>query len=230
MLNGAAAPDFTPFVPDLFSPCVRLLLVRHGETAWNRAGRYQGSADVPLNAAGKRQAQALAMQLRSEPIAAVYSSALQRALMTARPIAQALGLVVVRDARLNEIHQGQWEGLRPVEIVTRWAKLHEQWEREPLSVRPPGGETLDEVRTRVLIAVDEITAHWAGQTVCIVAHKVSLAVIKAEAHGISLTAALAVMPPNASIEAVELDARPRSTAAPPTSHAASTHPHPIGSA
>ena len=190
---------------------MRLLLVRHGETAWNRAGRYQGSADVPLNAAGERQAQALAMQLRSEPIAAVYSSALRRALATATPIAASQGLAVVRDARLNEINQGLWEGLRLVDIVARWPKLHARWEREPLAVRPPEGETLDEVRARVLTAVDEVAARWAGRTVCIVAHKVSLAVIKAEALGISLTAALAVMPPNASIEAVELDARPRST-------------------
>jgi broad specificity phosphatase PhoE len=189
---------------------VRLLLVRHGETAWNRAGRYQGSADVPLNAAGERQAEALAVQLRSEPIAAGYASGVRRAQATAAPIAAAQDLAVVRDARLNEINQGEWEGLRPVEIVARWAKLHARWEREPLAVRPPGGETIDEVRERVLAAVDEIVARWAGRTVCIVAHKVSLAVIKAEALGISLAAALAVMPPNASIEAVVLDARPPS--------------------
>jgi broad specificity phosphatase PhoE len=228
-MAGAATPDHTPLASDLFPPTVRLLLVRHGETAWNRAGRYQGSADVPLNAAGELQAQVLAMQLRSEPIAAVYSSALRRALATAAPIAAAHGLAVVRDARLNEINQGLWEGLRLVDIVARWATLHAQWEREPLAVRPPGGETLDEVRARVLAAVDEVTARCAGHTVCIVAHKVSLAVIKAEAHGISLSAALAVMPPNASIEAVELDARPRSTDALPGSHAAPAR-HPIGSA
>jgi broad specificity phosphatase PhoE len=193
---------------------VRLLLVRHGETAWNRAGRYQGSADVPLNAVGERQAEALAVQLRSEPIAAVYASGLRRALATAAPIAAVQDLAVVRDARLNEINQGEWEGLRPVEIVARWAKLHARWEREPLAVRPPGGETIDEVRERVLAVVDEIAARWAGRTVCIVAHKVSLAVIKAEALGISLAAALAVMPPNASIEAVVLDAGPPSAPAP----------------
>jgi broad specificity phosphatase PhoE len=227
-LNSTSNPEAASLDSHLFPPTTRLLLVRHGETAWNRAGRYQGSADVPLNAAGERQAQVLATQLRSEPIAAVYSSGLRRALATAAPIAAAHGLAVVRDARLNEINQGLWEGLRLVDIVARWAKLHARWEREPLAVRPPGGETIDEVRARVLAAVDEITARCAGRTVCIVAHKVSLAVIKAEALGISLTAALAVMPPNASIEAVVLDARPRPTAAPLGSRAASA-PHPIGS-
>jgi broad specificity phosphatase PhoE len=179
-------------------------LVRHGETAWNVEGRYQGSADVPLNATGRRQARALAAQLRSEPIAAVYASTLRRAYATAEPIAAAHGLAVVRDPRLNEINQGEWEGLRPAEIVPRWADLHARWEREPLAVRLPGGETLDEVRARVLSALAAIALAWGGRTVCIVAHKVSLAVIKSQALGISLVDALRIVPPNASVEAVTL--------------------------
>ena len=180
----------------------RLLLVRHGETEWNRQGRYQGSVDVPLNATGRRQAKALAAQLSAEPIAAVYSSTLRRAYDTAVPIAAAHGLTVVRDPRLNEINQGLWEGLRPAEIVLRWAALHDQWEREPLTVRLPEGDTLEEVKARVLAALDDILFAWSGQTVCIVAHKVSLAIVKSYALGLPLVDALRVMPPNASIEAV----------------------------
>jgi broad specificity phosphatase PhoE len=176
--------------------------VRHGETEWNRAGRYQGSADVLLNATGHRQAAALAAQLLAEPIAAVYSSTLRRAYDTAVPIAAAHGLTVVRDPRLNEINQGLWEGLRPAEIVLKWEALHAQWEREPLLVRLPEGETLEEVRARVLAAVGDIAFAWGGHTVCVVAHKVSLATIKSHALGLPLIEALRVMPPNASIEAV----------------------------
>jgi phosphoserine phosphatase len=185
---------------------IRLLLVRHGETEWNREGRYQGSVDVPLNATGHHQAAALAAQLLAEPIAAIYSSTLQRAYDTAVPIATAHGLRVVRDPRLNEINQGLWEGLRPAEIVLRWADLHAQWEHEPLAVRLPEGETLDDVRARVLDALDDIVFGWAGHTVCIVAHKVSLSVIKAHALGIPLIEALRVILPNASIDAVTLPA------------------------
>jgi len=110
------------YYPSRASPPVgphslRLLLVRHGETVWNREGRYQGVIDVPLSPEGERQAAALAVQLRSEPLAAVYSSTLRRAYYTAVPIAAAHGLTVIRDPRLNEINQGQWEGLRPAEIV-----------------------------------------------------------------------------------------------------------------
>ena len=187
---------------------LRLLLVRHGETAWNAEGRYQGRADVPLNATGHAQARALAAQLRSEPIAAVYSSTLRRATATAEPIAAAHGLQVVRDPRLNEIDQGEWEGLRPEDIVPRWAELYARWEQEPLAVHPPGGESLDEVQARVLAALADIALAWAGQTVCVVAHKVSLSVIKSQALGISLADVLRVMPPNASIQAVELATPP----------------------
>jgi broad specificity phosphatase PhoE len=190
----------------------RLLLVRHGETAWNREGRYQGSTDVPLNANGRRQATALAAQLRAEPLAAVYSSTLRRASATARVIAAPHRLRVVRDPRLNEINQGQWEGLRPADIVRRWAELHERWEREPLAVRLPDGETLDEVQARVLAALGDIALSWAGRTVCIVAHKVPLVTIKAHALGLSLADALRAMPPNASVEAVELHTPPRARA------------------
>ena len=184
----------------------RLLLVRHGETEWNREGRYQGSVDVPLNPTGQRQAAALAAQLRAEPIAAVYSSTLQRAYDTAVPIAMAHGLAVVRDPRLNEINQGLWEGLRPADIVLRWPDLHAQWEQEPLAVRLPEGETLEDVRARVLAALDDILIAWTGHTVCVVAHKVSLSVVKSLALGIPLLEALRVMPPNASIHAVTIPA------------------------
>jgi broad specificity phosphatase PhoE len=163
---------------------------------------------VPLNATGRRQAKALAAQLSAEPIAAVYSSTLRRAYDTAVPIAAAHGLTVVRDPRLNEINQGLWEGLRPAEIVQRWAALHDQWEREPLSVRLPQGETLEEVKARVLAALDDILFAWGGQAVCIVAHKVSLAIVKSYALGVPLLDALRIMPPNASIEAVVATAPP----------------------
>ena len=203
---------------------LRLLLVRHGETAWNVEGRYQGRTDVPLNATGLRQAWALAARLRGEPIAAVYASTLRRATATAEPIAAAHGLAVRRDPRLNEIDQGAWEGLRLGEIVQRWADLHARWEREPLAARPPGGETLAEVRARVLAALAEIVRAWDGRTVCLVAHKVSLAVVRSEALGIPLLDALRVTPPNASVEAVQLAAPPECCAAATGGYTAATRP------
>lgn len=181
---------------------VRLLLVRHGETLWNREGRYQGRSDVPLSERGQAQARALAAALRGEPIAAVYTSPLRRAYDTAAPIAAAHDLAPIVEPRLVEIHQGAWEGLRPAEIEQGWPALYARWLTAPTSVRLPGGETLGEVQARVLGALADLAAQWAGQTVCLVAHKVSLAVIKAVAQGTPLTEVLALMPPNAAAEPV----------------------------
>lgn len=181
---------------------VRLLLVRHGETQWNREGRFQGRTDVPLTPEGRAQAVALAEVLRAEPLAAVYTSPLRRAYDTALLIAAPHGLRPLVDERLVEIHQGEWEGLRPPEIERRWPELYRRWLSAPETVRLPGGETLAEVERRVLAAVADLAARWAGGTVCVVAHKVSLAVIRAAAHGSPLRAALAYMPANASVETV----------------------------
>ena len=174
----------------------RLLLVRHGQTVWNLQGRYQGRTDVPLTLDGQRQAAALAAQLRAEPIAAVYSSTLQRAYDTARPIAASHGLPVVRDERLNEINQGEWEGLHVSEIARGWPALFAQWERDPLAVRLPGGETLQEVQARVLAVLQEIARAWPRQTVCIVAHKVTVAAIRCWATARPVAEGLEAMPAN----------------------------------
>ena len=179
-----------------------VILCRHGETDWNRLGRYQGKTDVPLNARGREQARALARALRDEPIAAVYSSTLDRAYETAREIARLHGVEVVRDARLDEINQGLWEGLRRDEIVLTHREIHERWLESPLDLRLPEGETLEEVRARVRQALDDILLLHAGQTVCIVAHSVSMAVIKHELQGMSLPDALRTLPPNASWERI----------------------------
>ena len=192
-----------------------VILCRHGETDWNRLGRYQGKTDVPLNARGREQARALARALRDEPIAAVYSSTLDRAYETAREIARLHGVEVVRDARLDEINQGLWEGLRRDEIVLTHREIHERWLESPLDLRLPEGETLEEVRARVRQALDDILLLHAGQTVCIVAHSVSMAVVKHELQGLSLHDALRTLPQNASWERIDVDEASRRDGPPP---------------
>ena len=91
-------------------------IVRHGQTDWNVEGRYQGQADRPLNAVGLAQAQQAAEQLRGRDFAAIYSSDLQRARVTAEIIAGQLGLPVQVDRRLREVNQGEWEGLLTADI------------------------------------------------------------------------------------------------------------------
>jgi probable phosphoglycerate mutase len=181
-----------------------LILCRHGRTDWNEQGRYQGQTDVLLNEVGRRQAKFLAETLRSEPIAAVFASDLARAVETARDIATVHGLRVSRDRRLREIDQGRWEGLTVPEIRERDASLHTRWEAEPLSVRLPDGESVDDVRKRSLAALYDIVRTFPDQLVCLVSHKVVMTILRCELTGESLEPALRRFPGNASFERVEV--------------------------
>ena len=122
-----------------------ILLARHGETEWNRDGRYQGWADPPLNAAGFAQARTLADQLRSTPFDAVYSSDLRRAQETAEIVAGPHGVPVIVDPGLREVNVGAWSGLTRAEVERRF----------PDGERP-GGETREQHAGRVLAAAERI--------------------------------------------------------------------------
>ena len=139
-----------------------LLLVRHGETDWNRDRRVQGHTDVPLNDEGRSQARTLAATLDCQEFAAIYSSDLARALETAKIIAEPCGLEVTPVEALREKDFGTWEGLTDVEILTRFPDAHATgW---------GDGESTEELATRVLQAVDEIGAEHPDEAVIVVTH------------------------------------------------------------
>jgi len=165
---------------------LRLLLLRHGETAWNRERRYQGWKDTPLSAAGHQQAEAVARELKEHPFAAVYSSPLQRARETAAPIASAHGLEVLTDPAFKELAFGEWEGLTLDEARTRDAKLYEGWAKTPHLVSPPGAETLAQARERVLAGLDRLRAGHRDEVVCLVAHGIPVRILILEALGLGL--------------------------------------------
>jgi alpha-ribazole phosphatase len=165
---------------------LRLLLLRHGETAWNRERRYQGWRDTPLSAAGLQQAEAVARELKEHPFAAVYSSPLQRARETAAPIASAHGLEVLTDPAFKELAFGEWEGLTLDEARTRDAKLYEGWAKTPHLVSPPGAETLAQARERVLAGLDRLRAGHRDEVVCLVAHGIPVRILILEALGLGL--------------------------------------------
>lgn len=125
-----------------------LYVARHGETEWNRAGRYQGRLESALTPRGEAQARALAAALASRPIARVVSSPLGRCVQTAHPLAEALGLPLEIDERLVEIGHGEWEGRLRVDIETTDAQLFARWKTHPETVAFPGGESLDDVLRR----------------------------------------------------------------------------------
>lgn len=122
---------------------VRLILIRHGLTSWNLAGRYQGRTDVPLCAAGLIQAHEAGAALRRARAGLLLTSPLLRARVTAEVISQRLGRVPCHvDERLVELGFGEWEGLTQPEIKQRWPALLRAWKRAPHSFRFPGGEGL----------------------------------------------------------------------------------------
>lgn len=179
-----------------------LYLVRHGRTDWNDEGRYQGQADPPLNAAGRRQARATAEALRDVPFDAIYSSDLRRAWETAQALAEVKGLPVHLDRRLREIDQGEWEGLLASEIEARYPELWKEWHSTPLKVRLPGGETLRELEARFVAALNDISAAYPEGAVAVFLHKVSVALLRCRMKGVSLNRFWDMLPDNAAWDIV----------------------------
>ncbi len=165
---------------------LKLLLVRHAETEHNAQGRCQGQSDPPLSAEGRRQAGQLAARLARGEIHAVYTSDLRRALETATAIAAVHGLPVHADTRLREMAFGEWEGLIWAEIGERYPQAWAAWQADPLTVSPPGGETLARVAARVQSAFDAIVEHHTDQCVALVSHGGPLQVLLCQTLGLAL--------------------------------------------
>lgn len=161
-----------------------IILVRHGQTAWNRVERFRGRADIELNDSGLAQAEATARRIAAEwHPEAIYASPLSRARTTAQAIARRVALEVVVDAGLLDIDYGQWQGLTPDEAHSRWPEAIDAWYGHPGDARIPGGETLDVVRARAMGAVRAIAARHTGATI-VVAHTVINRAIVLEALGL----------------------------------------------
>jgi broad specificity phosphatase PhoE len=152
-----------------YKTLIRILLVRHGETDWNKVRRFQGRSDVPLNRTGRDQAHALALALRHEPIAAIYSSPLLRALETAQiikayhpsaPLFQAEGLA--------EMDLGDFEGMPAQQWAEQYPDFRKAWLETPLSVTMPGGESLQEVQARAMDTLERITTRSSPESTLLV--------------------------------------------------------------
>jgi broad specificity phosphatase PhoE len=148
-----------------------ILLVRHGQTEWNRVERFRGHADVPLNATGLRQAEATGRRIAAEwRPAAIYSSPLSRATKTAEAIAHPFGLLVQPVPDLIDLHFGEWQGLTPDEVSRRWPEEYARWVATPHRAHIPGGETIAELRYRAMRVVQGLVQRHAGETIVILGH------------------------------------------------------------
>lgn len=151
-----------------------ILLIRHGETAWNAVRRLQGHLDIPLNAEGLRQAQALGAALRNEPLDAIFSSDLIRARQTAEAIAAPRGMQVRTDAGLRERCYGAFEGMLYADIGARYPEAYAAWQARAADARFPQGvhraETLREFHARTVEAIVRIVSTGNFRKVALVAH------------------------------------------------------------
>jgi glucosyl-3-phosphoglycerate phosphatase len=159
-----------------------LLLVRHGETDWNRDGRWQGGSDTRLNDLGREQARELAEQLDGS-IDVVYSSDLARARETAEIVAAKLGLEVRVDPRLRERGFGSWEGLTTDEIEEQFADSHKRWIAGE-GAGADDAETFEDFSARVNEFLADVLRLHPGEEVLVISHGGSIRVIHALAAGV----------------------------------------------
>jgi broad specificity phosphatase PhoE len=191
---------------------VKVYLIRHGETEYNRDGKLQGDSDVPLSDRGKTQAEVLAARLKDEfsrngeKVSAIYSSNLRRTLDTARAIGERLGLVPQPVRELREIDLGSWEGKTPDEIsAEKDIAFFEEWKKDPARMRAPGGENLEDVESRVIPKFDELKKnHEKSDAIIIVSHGGSIGVILSHILRMDLNDALKIRQDNTALNLIEV--------------------------
>ncbi len=150
----------------------RVILVRHGQTEWNREERFRGQIDVPLNDTGHWQAEQAARAIkRKYSVSAIYSSPLSRALRTAEAIGHAVGVPAQPLSGVTEFNYGGWEGKTPAEVAVTYPDLYRLWLTQPHMAQIPGGEGVTRFRQRVAAAVEGILADQPAGDVVLVAHR-----------------------------------------------------------
>ncbi len=185
----------------------QLLLVRHGQTAYNAEHRFMGQLDVPLDEVGRAQALAVAARLSSEHPSAIYSSTLRRALDTARAIQAAIPShpELRTDVRLIEGQFGDWEGKQYEELRANDAERLARWEDGRLDNTPPNGEALEDLAERVQAVYRDICAAHPNETVLIVSHGGTLQVMMTLALGLPLEDYRKLWLSNASVSELLVD-------------------------
>jgi len=192
---------------------LRVFVVRHGETAWNAEGRFQGQMDTKLNARGIKQAELLAERLKNHKFEAVLTSPLSRARVTAEMIAEKTGIPEVTIIEeLTEINHGDWEGCLADEISRKWPEILKKWHAEPEIVKMPGikGESLEDISRRCVPAVERTLSKYKGD-VLLASHDAVIKVLLCSWLAAPLSSFWRFQIPNCSITVVELlpDKTPR---------------------
>ncbi len=159
-----------------------MLLVRHGETDWNKLGKFQGQCDVPLNKRGLGQARQTARAISDAPFCAVYASPLSRTMQTAEEISKPAQRDeipgVIQMNGLKELDLGDLEGITGSEMRADWAQFYAAWRDDPAELVLPGGESIKQLQDRAWQAVLAIeAAHQDGDSLVAVSHNFAIRTI-----------------------------------------------------
>ncbi len=149
---------------------MRIFLIRHGETEWNRQNRLQGDSDIHLSPEGLQQAKSLADYVPFQHVDAIYSSDLTRAVTTAEILAERFNLTVNQMPELRETNFGDWEGRFISELAAEFPKEFGRFFTDPERCHPPHGETFLESQARAMIGIRDIISKHDNQNVAVVTH------------------------------------------------------------
>lgn len=181
-----------------------LILIRHGETDWNRELRFQGQIDVPLNAIGHAQAERVAAQLAGESVQHLVCSDLLRARQTAMPAAQRLGMLAVNELALREQNFGVVDGMRAPDIQTQFPQAWQGWSAFDADFAFDGGESTRIFHGRVMTVLRHLAQTRPGQRLLVVTHGGVLDMVYRTALGLGLSGPRQSVIPNGAINRVRV--------------------------
>ena len=156
---------------------MKLILVRHGETDWNKSQRVQGRSDIELNNNGIQEAKLLGLSLKDEKIDAFYASPLKRAITTAAIVASYHHGTVITDERLCELDQGKFEGMKYSELREHYRDFLMDWGKKPSEMTMPNGESLIQLQERAWDFVTEMQSKHNDKCILVVGHNFTNIVI-----------------------------------------------------
>jgi phosphoserine phosphatase len=166
---------------------VKLFLVRHGETDWNKLGRFQGQNGVALNQRGLAQAKDTARAAIAWQPIALYSSPLCRTMQVAQEISRLVGVAVIPELRLQELDLGELDGVTGEEMQSGWPQVYDTWRNEPAIVVLPGGESLAQLQERAWQAITDLEqAHRGDDIVVVISHNFTIRTICSKLLGMPL--------------------------------------------
>ena len=183
----------------------RIYLIRHGETEWNRTGRWQGTSDVLLSPAGIRQAQLWAEHAPFTDVDAIYSSDLSRAIKTAEILADRFSLPVIEERGFRETNFGDWEGGTLSELLAAFPDDFGKFFVEPDQVKPPNGEIFSECQARAMTALEQIVAVNADKKIVIVSHGLVIRLILCAVLSMPIRKVWAISQSNTAVNIIRVD-------------------------